>query len=237
MKALRFLAILVAAAALSTSCASIVSRNSYPVYFESQPEGARVMIENRDGYVVFEGQTPVTVYLDSSAGYMRRAIYRVTYRHLDREPMTTYIDAQVNGWYFGNLLFGPYAWIGMLMIDPLSGAMYRIPERAPRIDIYGPDLPPMYGGATSATSAAGSGAVRVDSIEWSVGSEEVEVETPSPGRAVIRLESGEEVGAEPGRAAIRVESGSSAPATPAAATAPTPSESAPAGDGWIQLGE
>jgi hypothetical protein len=34
----------------------------------------------------------------------------------------------VSGWYFGNLLFGGV--IGMLIVDPLTGAMYNLtPEK------------------------------------------------------------------------------------------------------------
>ena len=34
------------------------------------------------------------------------------------------IDAKLNGWYVGNILIGGL--IGMLIIDPASGAMYKI---------------------------------------------------------------------------------------------------------------
>jgi hypothetical protein len=38
------------------------------------------------------------------------------------------LDSSVSGWYFGNLLFGGV--IGMLIVDPLTGAMYNLtPEK------------------------------------------------------------------------------------------------------------
>ncbi len=114
--------------AVNCSCATIVSRSSYPVDFSSDPQGAQLTIQNRDGFVVFEGKTPTTVYLNSSAGYMRREIYRVTYQHPGQEPVTTIIEAELDGWYFGNILLGGL--IGMLIVDPLTGAMYKIPPRS-----------------------------------------------------------------------------------------------------------
>jgi hypothetical protein len=111
----------------STSCASIVTRSSYAVDFNSNPQGAEVAIENRDVNVVFDGHTPATVFLESSAGYMRPERYKITYRQPGREPVTTYIHAKIEGWYFGNLLLWGPGIIGMLLIDPLTGAMWKIP--------------------------------------------------------------------------------------------------------------
>jgi hypothetical protein len=34
------------------------------------------------------------------------------------------IDGAINGWYFGNILFGGL--IGMLAVDPSTGAMYTL---------------------------------------------------------------------------------------------------------------
>jgi hypothetical protein len=128
MKISRFFILMLVIALSSTSCASIVTRSSYAVDFNSNPQGAEVAIENRDGRVVFDGRTPATVWLESSAGYMRPERYKITYRQPGREPVTTWIHAKIEGWYFGNLLWGGAGVIGMLLIDPLTGAMWRIPS-------------------------------------------------------------------------------------------------------------
>lgn len=125
MKKLKYLVILFVIALSGTSCASIFTRSVYPVDFNSDPQGAEVTVENRDGRVVFEGRTPATVMLESSAGYMRPERYRITYLQPGGEPVTTWIDARIEGWYFANLLLG--GWVGMLLVDPLTGAMWRIP--------------------------------------------------------------------------------------------------------------
>jgi hypothetical protein len=36
------------------------------------------------------------------------------------------VTGSMSGWYFGNILFGGL--IGMLAVDPLTGAMYVLPE-------------------------------------------------------------------------------------------------------------
>ncbi len=113
--------------AACTSCASILTRSFYPVDFNSVPQGARLTVENRDGRTVFSGQTPTTIFLEPSAGYMRPERYKITYSRPGQEPVTTYIQARIEGWYFANLALWPVAWIGMLLVDPLTGAMYRIP--------------------------------------------------------------------------------------------------------------
>lgn len=128
-----FIAVLVALA--STSCASIFTRSIYPVDFNSSPQGAELTVESRDGRTVFLGRTPATVYLESSAGYMRPEHYKITYRQPDGEPVTTWIDAKIDGWYFGNLLWCPAAWIGMLLVDPLTGAMWKIPPGSEFINV------------------------------------------------------------------------------------------------------
>ena len=36
------------------------------------------------------------------------------------------LESEVDSWYFGNILFGGL--IGMLIIDPATGAMWKLPE-------------------------------------------------------------------------------------------------------------
>ena len=37
------------------------------------------------------------------------------------------LEADLNGWYFGNIVFGGF--IGLLIVDLVTGAMYRIHDR------------------------------------------------------------------------------------------------------------
>ena len=43
-------------------------------------------------------------------------------------PYEREFGTNVNGWYFGNLIFGPWALLGMLFIDPYTGVMWKLNE-------------------------------------------------------------------------------------------------------------
>lgn len=112
--------------ALSTGCASIVSDSSYPVAITSNPAGASFTIANKDGLVIHNGETPATITLKSGAGYFSSASYTLTFSKEGFEDEVVTIKSDLDGWYVGNLLFGGL--IGFLIVDPATGAMYKLPE-------------------------------------------------------------------------------------------------------------
>jgi hypothetical protein len=92
----------------------------------STPPGAKVTITNeRNGQQIHVAETPTTVTLKSGAGYFRSARYKVEYSKPGFAPATSYLDAHLNGWYAGNLIFGSL--VGILIVDPATGAMFRLP--------------------------------------------------------------------------------------------------------------
>lgn len=107
-----------------TSCATIVSKSRYPVTVNSSPTGANVTITDRNGQQVFTGQTPSLVRLKSGDDFFRRAKYTVQFSKDGYATKTVEIHATVNGWYWGNLVFGGL--IGFLIVDPATGAMYKL---------------------------------------------------------------------------------------------------------------
>ena len=109
---------------LFSNCATIVSRSSYPILVKSDPAGATVSITDKKGKEVFKGISPSTVILKSGAGYFSRAEYQVKISISGYTDQTIPVLYKLNGWYFGNLLFGGI--IGMLIIDPASGAMWKL---------------------------------------------------------------------------------------------------------------
>ena len=52
------------------------------------------------------------------------------------EKRTINLECSVNGWYFGNLLIGGL--IGMLIIDPATGAMYKL-DRSEVYEVFKDD--------------------------------------------------------------------------------------------------
>ncbi|MCW9732732.1 Hsp20/alpha crystallin family protein [Avibacterium sp. 20-15] len=125
MKNLLKVALFVATVGL-TGCATIVSKSTYPVSIQSVPEGANFTITNREGKIVSQGITPQVVKLKSGSSYFKPEKYLITFDKKGFTKETIEIQAKLDGWYWGNFVIGGP--LGHLVIDPLTGAMYRLPE-------------------------------------------------------------------------------------------------------------
>jgi hypothetical protein len=112
------------------SCASIVSRSSWPYYVESDPANATITIENKKGREIFKGKTPTVVRLKSGSGYFGKESYVIRYSKPGYEEKKVNVECKLNGWYLGNLLIGGA--IGLLIVDPATGAMYRVEGKGTR---------------------------------------------------------------------------------------------------------
>ncbi|AMA45438.1 hypothetical protein ACI2KC_08455 [Pseudomonas monteilii] len=109
-------------------CASIVGESRYPVVVSSAPPGAAFEITDKNGTVVHTGNTPSTVTLKSGKGYFTGQTYTLRFKKDGYPDRTVELDSSLSGWYWGNILVGGL--IGMLIVDPLTGAMYKLPEYA-----------------------------------------------------------------------------------------------------------
>lgn len=109
-------------------CASIVGESRYPVAVSSAPPGASFEITDKNGTVVHSGNTPSTVTLKSGKGYFSGQTYTLRFKKEGYPDKTIELDSSLSGWYWGNILLGGV--IGMLIVDPLTGAMYKLPEAA-----------------------------------------------------------------------------------------------------------
>ena len=108
----------------SSGCATIVARSTQKVDVSSAPAGAAVAITNRAGEVVHSGTTPLTAKLRKGAGYFKKESYAVRFTKDGYETRELTLTGTMSGWYIGNILFGGL--IGMLVVDPQTGAMYRL---------------------------------------------------------------------------------------------------------------
>jgi len=113
---------------LFPGCASIFTKSSYPVAINSEPEGAKITIVNKKGEMVYSGKTPANVTLDPSSKYMSGEKLIVTFSKAGYEEQKVYINSKIEGWYWANILLGGL--IGMLVVDPLTGAMYKLDTKA-----------------------------------------------------------------------------------------------------------
>jgi len=93
------------------------------MYIKSTPAGATVTITNRNGVQVYKGTSPATVTLKSGSGFFKKESYHVRFELEGFAVREIPVECKVNGWYWGNLLIGGV--IGMLIIDPATGAMYK----------------------------------------------------------------------------------------------------------------
>ncbi|MDD2725663.1 MAG: hypothetical protein PHH59_16835 [Methylovulum sp.] len=117
------------AIALLSGCASIVTDSAHPVAISSLPSNAEFAVVNQQGKTVHSGKTPATVTLKSDAGYFKGEKYTLKFQKEGYGTQSTPLNAHLNGWYWGNLLFLPV--IGHLIVDPLTGAMWALPESKP----------------------------------------------------------------------------------------------------------
>ena len=113
--------------AVISGCSSIISKSDYTVAIDSNPEGASFVITNKAGQNIQNGITPTTVTLKSSAGYFKGESYTIVFNKNGFSSKTYQLTSSVDGWYFGNILLGGL--IGMLIVDPATGAMYNLPDR------------------------------------------------------------------------------------------------------------
>ena len=109
----------------SVGCASIVSSPNRPVAITSEPMGATFVVKKDNGIAVSSGVTPSTITLSSSGGYFRPAKYLIEFTK-DGYKQTVPLSGTLNGWYIGNFLFGGL--IGLLIVDPATGAMWRLDD-------------------------------------------------------------------------------------------------------------
>jgi hypothetical protein len=119
--------ILAAALAVALSgCATLFNGQSQAITISSAPEGAQVTVSNRAGQRVHVGETPVTLTLKRGAGYFKPEVYTLAFSKPGYADQQMTIRGSTSGWYFGNILLGGL--IGMLAVDPATGAMYSLPK-------------------------------------------------------------------------------------------------------------
>jgi hypothetical protein len=117
-----------AACNVISGCATIVHSGPRAITVASAPVGAKVSIYDRSNTLVMTNTTPFIAQLPTKYGYFKGQDYRLVFEMSGHATAEVNLTSSVSGWYFANLLFGGV--IGMLIVDPLTGAMYNLsPEK------------------------------------------------------------------------------------------------------------
>lgn len=120
------------AATLLASCASIVSKSTYPVVIATDPPGSEVEVSNADGEMIYAGSTPTILELAAGNGSFGGTSYVFVSGDWSAE-----LKATSDPWVIGNAVFG-FAGILGIIIDGASGAAFKLPERYTLL-LYVPD--------------------------------------------------------------------------------------------------
>lgn len=113
-------------------CATIVNGPSSQVAIESFPSGADFTITDRNGNFVQHGTTPALVTLSNGSSYFVGENYSITYFKDNFKSANNTLHSNLTPWYFGNLIFGGIV-IGMLIVDPITGSMWSLPNSSKQI--------------------------------------------------------------------------------------------------------
>jgi hypothetical protein len=117
-------------AVMLAGCASIFSGTTQEVAIRTTP-GTKYTVRNYSGQQVAVGLVgeDSTARFDLQRGvkYFSPHAYQVSLSQRGYRPTAVNIDPGINPWYFGNILLGGL--IGMVIVDPLTGAMYRMVPR------------------------------------------------------------------------------------------------------------
>ncbi len=122
--------IMLASAFFMSSCATIMNGNQQKIPISTTPPGAKITIYDSHNMIVWSSKSPTTVYLKRGQGYFQGASYRVVIEKTGYKPKEFQITSTLNaGWYIvGNFFIG--GWIGWLIVDPITGAMWNLqPEK------------------------------------------------------------------------------------------------------------
>jgi hypothetical protein len=102
-------------------CSSVVCGSKQSVLIDSRPDGAQVLVYNKQCEVVFSNSTPCTATLTRQAGDCEKGCYLVVVSKNGYAPVQVPLVGRVNSAYYLNVLTG----IGFL-IDPVTGGMWTL---------------------------------------------------------------------------------------------------------------
>ena len=114
---------------LFSGCATMRSESVYSLPVITTPVNAEIKVIDRKGKEIINTQSPDTLVLKSSSGYFKRAEYLIEVSHSGYETKKDTLHFVIDEKYYQNFLTSYFMPIGFLLIDPVSGAMWRPEEQ------------------------------------------------------------------------------------------------------------
>ena len=102
------------------------SQSDYAVSIMSSPSSASFVVKNRQGLCVHKGETPSTVVLNASAGYFSPERYTIELEKVGYVASSYDLNAGLDEAYWLNILWYVFSPIGLLVVDPATGAMWKL---------------------------------------------------------------------------------------------------------------
>lgn len=113
------------AALAGAGCATIAHGGQRRMAIDTIPSGAVGTVTNaNNGALVRVDTTPFIVTMEPKRAFFRGQSYNLKLEFPGHPTANIHLKSSVSGWYVGNLAFG--AVIGMLIVDPATGAMWNI---------------------------------------------------------------------------------------------------------------
>ena len=109
-------------------CATILSKSRYSFSVTANEPDTIVKVYDGEGAFVKEAKTPGTIELDAHAGMFSPASYRFVFAKPGFENVEGAATAQVDPCYWFNCIGVYPLLLGMLLVDPISGAMWSFEE-------------------------------------------------------------------------------------------------------------
>ena len=111
-----------------TGCATIVSKSCYAIPVKANEPGAIVKVYDRENVLVTWVKAPGTVVFAAHNGMYSSASYRFVFEKPGFENDESIVNAKVDPCYWINFVSIYSAVLGLLFVDPMSGAMWAFDE-------------------------------------------------------------------------------------------------------------
>ena len=109
-------------------CATIVSKSRYSFSVKANEPDTIVKVYDKKNVFLTSIKTPGTIELDADAGMFSSASYRFVFEKPGFENDESIINAKIDPCYWINFICLYSAPLGMLLVDPISGAMWAFDE-------------------------------------------------------------------------------------------------------------